>query len=57
MVHPHNKAERLLNEQRKERARLRKEERASRVRAKLIREELKEQETQDELRQESGLRQ
>jgi hypothetical protein len=47
--HPQNKAERLLNAQKKARARQLKEEREGRVRARLTREALKLQETEDEL--------
>jgi hypothetical protein len=49
VVHPKNKAERLLNEQKKERRRQLKEDRASAVRAKLALEALKIQETQHEI--------
>lgn len=47
--HPINKAERLLNAQKKERARQLKEDRSSAIRARLIREQLKAKELEDEL--------
>ena len=49
MTHPKNKAERLANEQKKERARLREEDRASKIRAKLAREGLKVRDLESEV--------
>lgn len=52
--HPKTKAERLNVAQKKERSRLNKENRASRVRAKLAREQLKAKELEDEVSKGAG---